>query len=271
MAYKRKRVVRGDKMRIKKQFVPGVGYKMMKTYKRRSGVSAYLDKRIRRLESTIETKESTWSTNDNVSLPHNNVVMLTGSSSLPLNPFRFANNGTGDPMSDNTGSRIGDRITVKGLKIKFFIENALQRSRVYYRVMLLKGPRGATFDRTNIFKGAASNKMIDMIDTEKFTIVWQKVFTINVASAAASTVDLNGVTQGGPYQGIGTKLISAWIPGRRFARGGNIQYENGSVDTVKFYDYRFCVLAYDWYGTPQDVNNVGKVNDLMMKLYFKDA
>ena len=50
-----------------------------------------------------------------------------------------------------------------------------------------------------------------------------------------------------------------------------ITYENASPNQVKFYDYRLCCVAYDWYGTPQDLNTVGFVNDGFVKIYYKDA
>jgi hypothetical protein len=71
----------------------------------------------------------------------------------------------------------------------------------------------------------------------------------------------------------GTRIIQMWIPGAKFGKGGtgNVQYENASPNQLKFYDYRLCCVAYDWYGTAQDTNNVGFVNDRYAKLYFKDA
>jgi hypothetical protein len=62
-----------------------------------------------------------------------------------------------------------------------------------------------------------------------------------------------------------------WIPGAKFGRGENLQYENASASQLKFYDYRICILCYDWFGTPQDANTVGKLNDLITTIYFKDA
>ena len=72
-------------------------------------------------------------------------------------------------------------------------------------------------------------------------------------------------------EGSGTKVFKMWIPGRKFGTYGSVQYENGSTSQVKFYDYRVCILAYDWYGTAQDINNVGKINEFYSKIYFKDA
>lgn len=225
--------------------------------------------RLKRLESMIETKESCQVTGSNLSLPHNNIYE-TG-----INPFAL-NIGASEPMS-GTGQRIGDKITLRGCLIKGFFENAVTRSRVHYRVMLVRGAKGETFNRANLFKGIVNNKCIDQMNTERFTIVASKKFTINASASAAITTDAAGqpieVISGTTlqYGGQSTKAWSMWVPGAKFGRGGNIQYENQSTSQVKFYDYRIVILAYDWFGTPQDINNVGKINEMYCKLYFKDA
>jgi hypothetical protein len=71
--------------------------------------------------------------------------------------------------------------------------------------------------------------------------------------------------------GTSTRLVSMWIPGVKFGKGGRIQYENGNPNQVKFFDHRIFILCYDWFGTPQDVNIVGRVSDLISTLCFKDT
>lgn len=221
--------------------------------------------RVKRLESMIETKESVQVTGANISLPHNN-IHETG-----INPFAL-NIGASEPMS-GTGQRVGDKITLRGILLKGFFENALNRGRVHYRVMLVRGAKGETFNRANLYKGIVGNKVIDQMNTERFTVVASTKFTINNSNGAPSSAGATGVPATDPIYnvGIGTKAWQLWIPGSKFGRGGNIQYENQSTTQVKFYDYRIVILAYDWYGTPQDVNNVGKINEMYCKLYFKDA
>jgi len=100
------------------------------------------------------------------------------------------------------------------------------------------------------------------------------MFTVSASNATASGVRA-GLGQGEPYNdqdnaGIATKVFSATIPGRKFGRSGVIRYENGSVQ-VKFYDYVPVFVVYDWLGTLQDTNIVGKINEGYSKIYFKDA
>lgn len=220
----------------------------------------------------IETKEGTWTSAPNVQLPHNNTYVVQMSAGGALNPLRCTNNSD-DPMGGNTGSRIGDKITIKGLAIRGMVEAALNRSKVYFRIMLVKCPRGITPDRASpLFKGCSNNKMIDTVNTEKFTILWQKIFTVSATNNTAATVGATGVPATGTVVGItGNRVFKAWIPGRRFGRRGNIQFEDTSSVNPKFFDYRVVILCYDWYGTPQDVNNVGVLNEMYTKMYFQDA
>jgi len=220
---------------------------------------------VKRLNSMIETKETVQVTGTNISLPHNN-IHETG-----INPFAL-NIGASEPMS-GTGQRIGDKISVKGMLIKGFFENALNRSRVHYRVMLVRGAKGEGFNRANLFKQIVGNKIIDQMNTERFTIVASKKFTIDCANGAPTSSGGTGVPAVDPIYnvGIGTKAWQMWIPGTKFGKNGNITYENQSTNQVKFYDYRIVIMAYDWFGTPQDANNVGKINEMYCKLYFKDA
>lgn len=219
----------------------------------------------------IETKEGQHSSANNIGLAHNNITLVLKSNGNALNPFERVN-GTQDPMDQNNFQTIGDQINVKGMSVKGFFEGALQRSKVYFRVMLVKYARGDTPTRATLFKNDSDNKMLDVVNTERYTIVWQKIFNVSPPNPPPNTVSATGVAEPGVLAGVtGNRIISAWIPGRKFGRGGNVQYENANGANVKFFDYRFFVLAYDWYGTPQDVNTVGRINSMFAKIYFKDA
>lgn len=228
----------------------------------------YTRYRVARLERMIETKEGCLKTSGNYTLPHNAVVVLQNNVGAVLNPL-FTQQGTADRMEVNYCNRIGDRVTFRGISIRAMFENQLGRAKVHYRFMVIKCAKGDTIDRTTLFKGDANNKMLDVINTERFTIIAQKVFNVQVSNAAVTSAGITGAPTG-PTAGQGTRLFKLWIPGRKFGRGGNVQYEDASSQP-KFFDYRIVCLAYDWYGTPQDVNNVGMINELVVKQYYKDA
>lgn len=225
--------------------------------------------RLARIERTIETKEGLRTFGStNIALAHNNVVAI-------MNSMLFTTTGAADPMAGN-GQRIGDRISLKGVAIRLFLQNQAQRPRVFYRVMVLKCAKGDVPTRATLFKGLTGNKMIDQINTERFTILAQKILTVTAQGSMAWTTASvpagvpqtdNGATAIG---GVGTRIVNMWIPGVKFARNGVIQYENES-DQPKFFDYRLFIMAYDWFGTPQDTNNVGALSDGFVKMYYKDA
>lgn len=235
----------------------------------------------------IETKSGVWTSGSNVSLPHNNVHIVTApGNGLPGERLNFlqTNRGVRDAMgAGDVQNRIGDKITVKGIMIKAMFENVLGRSKVHYRFMVLRCAKGDIPTRTTLYQNNSNNKMIDQVNNERYSIIAQKIFNITCSTPGPSQASpIDGAPEelevGGLYNaGQGTKLVSMYIPGRKLGRNGNIQYIGapaeatpGSVE-VKFFDYYLVLVAYDWFGTPQDVNNVGKINSLYTKIYFQDA
>lgn len=229
-----------------------------------------LSRQVTSLSRAIETKEGCRRIT-NVQLGHNNVTVFNDSDGNVFNPF-ISSQGTADPMQSGGMSRIGDKVQIRGLLFRFFVEASLQRSKVYFRFMLVRMAKGDTLNRANLFKDACGNKMIDQINTERFTIVAQKIINVTSPNSTASSLNaVTGVPNALSYSITGNKVFSMWIPGRKFGKRGVVTYENASTNQLKFYDYRLCCVAYDWYGTPQDTNNVGFINDGFVKVYYKDA
>lgn len=281
MPYKRGRKYAGAVARMRFRSSSGVAPSKRRRYNTRGPGGRFVAARalagVRRLTRMIETKEQTMSTQVNVALPHNNLYVILDYGGSVFNPFKL-DQGVSDGMAVNGGQRVGDSIALKGIMIRAFFENALARSKVYYRFMLVKMAKGDTLTRATLFKGDTNNKMIDQVNTERFTIIAQKTFNIygkgesSANSASAAGVPLEAPTIAGDYVGgIGSRTLKMWVPGRKFGRQGVLQYENNSPIQLKFFDYRLCIVAYDWWGTPQDVNNVGRINELYTKIYYKDA
>lgn len=222
--------------------------------------------RVRKLERMVETKESGNKTGTNVGLLHNTPTVV-------FDLFENIGRGVEDPMgpSANSTARIGDKITIKGVLIRGMLETAVARSRVHFHLYVVKGAKGDVFDAGTMYKGMAGNKMIDQFNTERFTIVAQKRITINVGNQPANTLTLAAepqMTFNTQTAGQGAQPFKMYIPGYKFCKNGNLIYENNS-NQPKFFDYKFFISAYDWFGTPE-TSNVGKINEIYHKVYFSD-
>jgi hypothetical protein len=163
------------------------------------------------INRNVETKESQDRTCTSLVMQncvHNNILLVQNiTRNSVLNPFTI-DNGTGDPMVANSGSRIGDQITLKGMSVKMMLENPIDRCNSHYRIMLIKGAKGETFSRDTLFKGDSTNKLMDMINTECFTIIAQKIVNLKTSNGTSDSLGLTGVPGLVSNTGIPTKLIS---------------------------------------------------------------
>lgn len=241
--------------------------------KRVYNVNRSVVKRVNNLYRMIETKECTHkvesglAVGDRIMVAHNQIGVLS------IEPFKLAQ-GAGDAMRDGLqANRIGDKITIKGLMIRGQVECAQYRPKVFFRIMLIKAAKGDTIDRDTLFKNNCSNKMLDQVNTERFTIVAQRIMNITVQGqnpTSWNNVSVNGEPVDSYKGGIGTRNFTIWVPGNRIVRGGNMQFQDNNFQP-KFFDYKIVVLAYDHVATAQDVNNILQVNCIYTKCYFKDA
>lgn len=272
MPYKRKRpsVVRAVRTALRVGNTKSLGAAGRSLYKRRR-TGGSLSARVAQLTRTIETKEGCRRVT-NVQMGHNNLTVFNDSDGNVFNPF-ISSQGAADPMAAGGMSRIGDSITIKKLHFRFFVEGSLGRSKVYFRFMLVKMAKGDTLNRTNFFQDACGNKMLDMYNKERFTIIASKTFNVTAPNnVATSLIVASGIPNATTSAGItGNRVFDMIVPGSKFGKGGRVTYENASFNQLKFFDYRLCCVAYDWYGTPQDTNNVGYINDGFVKVYFQDA
>jgi hypothetical protein len=196
----------------------------------------------------------------------------------------------GDADPDSTiGQRIGDKINLKGLSIKFMVELNERYSDVTFRFLVVRSAKGDTPTRATLFNGVSGNKMIDTLNRERYGILHSERFKVkSYANTAAMTgvTSMNtqlteaGVGASGIYSANGnennnalsryTKIVKLWIPGTKFTKNAVIQYENDSQQ-VKYFDYHVLLYAYSNYSTNQDVWNVARLNDAIVQIYYKDA
>lgn len=190
--------------------------------------------------------------------------------------------GPFDPTLNDADNRIGDKVNLRGVSMKMMLELNERYSDVTFRIMVVKCAKGDTPTRATLFNGLSGNKMLDTINTERYTILAQKYVKItprnNGATAASGS---GGIPQPSGYANVdnsavvntfsrATRIVKMWIPGRKFVKGGILQYEQGSSQP-KFFDYHVLCYAYSNYTTLQDSWNVGRVNDYIKVMYYKDG
>ena len=217
----------------------------------------------------LETKKSVSSNSDGVELGHNQILVRNSS-------LLSTSQGVLDPNTGNTQNRIGDKITLSGLSVKCMFELNERYSMATYRIFIVKSAKGDIPTSTTLWTGLSNNKMIDTFNKERFTILASKRFTIKQHSTG---MDADGIqTVGGGFaEGIptisrATRIVKLWVPANKLIRSKNLTYENASSQP-KFYDYHLIYYAYSNYSTSSVLSafNVGRINDEVIQLYYKDA
>lgn len=206
---------------------------------------------------------------DGIEVLHNNFVTLNST-------MLQTTLGVTDPLNNAVNNRIGDEIMLKGVSIKMMVELNERYSDVTFRLLVIKCAKGDVPTRTTLWNNISGNKMIDTMNTERYTILASKVFKIKAPNYATT-----GGPEGGALSGSGlftlsgtvsraTKIVKLWIPGSKFSKTGKIKYEDGTSQ-VKFFDYHAILYAYSNYSTLQDLFYVGRVNDYVQQIFYKDA
>lgn len=228
-------------------------------------VRAYLNK-------NIETKKSNVTSNDNIVIGHNGLVYADSNVLLTTQ-------GVTDPAIGNGGNRIGDEINLKGVSMKFMLENNHRYSDVTFRIFVVKSAKGDVPTTSTLFNGLSGNKMMDTLNTERFTILHSKYVKIKQSTAGGDGALGTSYIGSGLYDGdasltqsASTKIVSFYIPGRRFVgKRGIVKYEGGTTQT-KFFDFTVLIYAYAVGATSEALGwNVGVLNEYVKVMYFKDA
>jgi len=231
--------------------------------------AAQLMERI--VNRNIETKTSVSTAADGTEILHNDFATL---DSVLLQTTQ----GITDPRAAASSNRIGDKVTIRNVQLRLMLELNERYSDVTFRLFVIKSARGDVPTRTTLFNGQSGNKMLDTVNTERYTIIKSKQFkmvapnqVLNGAISGGPPITPEGVFYGGlPAMSRATKIIKINLPGKLFGRGGQVQYDNNST-SVKFFDYTVQIYAYSNILTAQDIWYVGRVNDYIKVMTFKDA
>lgn len=248
------------------------------TVKRASVAASALQAAVRRtLFKNAETKNSQYSGSDYQQIGHNNFIIIAPNNLLTTSQ------GFTDPENANIANRIGDQITLSKIDFRMMIELNERFSDVTYRIILVKSAKGDVPTNANLFVGLSGNKMLDNLNRERFTILyqkWGKIINKGQSGGRAAAEDVTATalatgmyTSGSPnfLFSRATKLIKFSLPGTKFAKNGIIQYEAGNSPQQKFFDYNLLVYAYSNFSTSEAISyNVLAVNDYFHRLSYKD-
>lgn len=234
----------------------------------------------RTLNRNLETKRANQTSTDGVEIFHNNFTTLNST-------ILFTTPGPFDPTTNASDCRIGDEIKLKGVSMKMMVELNERYSDVTFRLLVVKAAKGDVPTRATLYNNLSGNKMLDTVNSERYTIMFQKYFKIVAPNSTASTATATSTQAGttippvnaGIYYGPGiggsilsraTKIVKVWIPGYKFVKSSTIKYEQGSSQP-KFFDYHVLLYAYSNYSTDQDILYVARVNDYVQQIFYKDG
>jgi hypothetical protein len=217
----------------------------------------------------LETKHSISSNSDGTELGHNNILVRNSS-------LLATGQGTADPVSGTTQNRIGDKITLTGLSVKCMFELNERYSMATFRIFIVKSAKGDTPTSTTLWNNISNNKMIDSFNKERFTILTSKTFTIKQSSTGMDADGIQtiggGFAEGIPTISRATRIVKLWVSANKLVKGKTLTYESGTSQP-KFYDYHLIYYSYSNYSTTSTLGafNVGRINDEVIQLYYKDA
>jgi len=252
------------KQRVKKAAVRKYG-------KKANASASVLQSAIRRAINVnnnrmLETKQSTRTRDDGAEMFHNTIYVRESS-------LLGTTQGTADPNNANASNRIGDKITLSGLSVKVMFELNERYSMATFRIFVVKSAKGDVPTNGTLFNGISGNKMIDTLNRERYSILASKTFTIKQSSTSIQASGIqevgSGFTKGSEQMSNATKIVKLWVPANKLIRGKNLTYENGT-NQPKFYDYHLVYYAYSNYQT-NSTYYVGRINDEVIQLYYKDA
>jgi len=232
-------------------------------YSRRKGARTFQSRVKKVLMKAAETKYYDIGF-ENEQLYHNSgtqQLLFPGylrSISQWFNPWSVIDRGTA------RFNRIGDKITPRGMSVKLYLANKVDRPNCMFRVIVailpkivagdITAPRFDPFQICN--SGLLGNYMITPADHDKgVKFLYDRIHRMN------NTQRWNG----GQYERELTKTIKIWIKRKR---SRDIVYDTTSSDIVNK-PLAIYVIPYEQYST-YNTDNVASCAGLM-RMYFKDV
>lgn len=168
--------------------------------------------------------------------------------------------GDGDTGTTNYACRVGNEIICRGLSIKLWFANKLDRPNIMYRIIIFKYRADTTIGSAYKVQGS-TNYMIRDIDNEKITVLKSKLFNLQTSLSASANVVGGGWDLKGKEA---HRYVKFWIPMKNM----KLRYKDDNSGSPKYTDIGISIVPYDSYGT-LTTDNVASYA-ISHKLYFKD-
>lgn len=215
-----------------------------KTYSKRRGMASLIKRVMLKQCETKHRKDAS----ENMNLFHNKPYALPVITKCGI--------GTGE------NQRLGDEVIGKYVKCKFMFFSKNDRPNVTYRVIVYRAPVDEGDTYTDIMEGDIGNKVMDSVNTEKYTSVMQKYLKIT-GNTALGPDDLVGNYDWTLREN--SKYLTFTVP----LKDSKIKYQdNSEFPKYQAHTIKMVVFAYDAYGTLQ-TDNVGSFA-YSTKFYYKD-
>lgn len=236
----------GYARRIRRKYAKRSGYRS-----RRRGIRKGTLLKVARtavLKQT-ETKNRTIAT-ENVQLYHNGGV--GGNYVVQSNLLQT-------PVGTSQVTRVGDEVFGVGLKVRLWLSNKSDRPNVMYRVMIVSVPveYASVTSPSNLFKNDVGNKMLDPVDTDRYKVIYHRVFNPAAGDFSLET---------GATNKEHSRLVSVYIP----LKNRRIKYntDGGSTPSYQRNCLSLVVIPYDAWGSTTGDNIASMAYHT--KFYFKD-
>lgn len=167
-----------------------------------------------------------------------------------------------DTGTSSYSNRIGDEVIARGLSLKFWFANKLDRPNVMYRLVVFRYTSGDTVTSNDVFLSATTNFMLKDYNTAKVKVLYSKIFNLQVGLSANS--GSSGWGSAGLVGKEAHRLVKVWIP----LKNKKLKYEGDLSGVPKWTDIGFCIVPYDSYGTLTTDNIASYAYH--SKFYFKD-
>jgi len=164
-------------------------------------------------------------------------------------------------VGNGENQRIGDEVVGKYIKCKFMFFNKNDRPNCTYRVIAYRAPAGET-SYSDIWENEIGNKIMDGVNTEKYTPIIQKFVKIT-SNTVLGPDDLVGNYDWTLKEN--SKYLSFTIP----LKDVKIKYQDTSEQPKYQRDnIKLAIVAYDAYGTLTS-DDIGTFA-FSAKYYYKD-